>query len=421
MPVSKTRNHFQYPGLVTNGLSDHESFGFPLGDEEVAVFVSVPFCRVRCHECPFFSSYLPPRSRRAETFDRYFSAVGDHVGAVAESGVLNRRGAVYVGGGTPSAVDPSYIVGVLDRLHAAGLSITELTVEANPEDVSPEWVAALREAGVARISLGVQSPFEDRLKVIGSPHTLLDTERAIDAVHAMDALDLNVDLLYGVPGQTERELRRQADWALNAGATSITWYAYTFRPVGILPPSKRALHRTPPEATPETEKASAYIQIREQMEAAGLAEQMNGAFFRQGHTLRYSRLAYFETSPLIGFGARAYSFNGERLAQCDILPDAYVAASQNASQRYVRASPLLAANHLRIRKTLFGVMFGEITKELADDWRASADAARFSAICAEWSARGWVERRDGALHLTVEGLAHGDALLDALWNVAEGR
>ena len=186
----------------------------------LGVYVHIPFCNGKCAYCDFVSGVY------SEDFKSlYFAALGKEIAAFdfADYAIDS----VYFGGGTPSSVDAKYIVGILDALRglATFAPHAEISVECNPESLTPAKVVAYADAGVNRLSIGLQSATDSLLAKIGRLHTLRDFLAALDAAQARFD-NVSADIMLGLPGQTAgdvskavkllsgRELRHVSAYAL---------------------------------------------------------------------------------------------------------------------------------------------------------------------------------------------------------------
>ena len=189
------------------------------------VYVHIPFCASRCSYCDFFSTM------------RFDELGEDYVEAVITEARQRRdelRGeavtTLYLGGGTPSLLP----VSMLERL-AAGLddaldlsAVEEFTVEANPDDVVTQWAAALPPLGVNRVSMGVQSFENHILQAIGRRHTARQAVEAVEYLRQAGIVNISIDLIYGLPGQTAESWIRTVEQALELKPQHISAYGLTY-------------------------------------------------------------------------------------------------------------------------------------------------------------------------------------------------
>lgn len=195
------------------------------GPHGVSLYVHVPFCVVKCGYCDFHS-YRPDGEA---PLDRYLE------GLEAELRLLGGGRSftsVFVGGGTPSYFDPARFErfwGILDGVVDLK-RISEVTVEMNPESVTQEKGAIARAAGVTRVSLGAQSFSAHHLQFLDRPHDPEGVPRAVAALRAAGVDNLNLDMIFGVPGQTLEEWQKDLDAALSLHPDHLSCYHLTFEP-----------------------------------------------------------------------------------------------------------------------------------------------------------------------------------------------
>lgn len=224
------------PGALPEGLSWSDDFVLrPLtsDDKTFHAYVHIPFCTVRCGYCDF-NTYAPKETSADQTtFDqvlvteiqssrRYLSSI--RVGLPAFS-------SVFFGGGTPSLFSPVQFQSILQSLRDEFgiLPGAEITTEANPESTTPEFLEQLRELGVTRLSLGVQSFDEEVLRVLDRAHT---EEKVFQLVPRAIELgfDVSIDLIYGSPGESMDSWQRTLEKAISLGTNHISAYSLIVEP-----------------------------------------------------------------------------------------------------------------------------------------------------------------------------------------------
>lgn len=192
----------------------------------LGLYVHVPFCVQRCHYCSFNTAPL-----EHDALARYVTALRRELGllgALPWSGGV-RLTSIFLGGGTPSLLDPDVLAGVLSLVRAR-LDVepgVEVTVECNPESVTRERLAAYRAAGVTRLSLGVQSLDDALLAHLGRLHTGAGARAAFDAARHAGLDNVSVDLMYGLPGQDTATWRRTVEAVLDWGPDHVSAYGLT--------------------------------------------------------------------------------------------------------------------------------------------------------------------------------------------------
>ncbi len=266
---------------------------------ELALYIHVPFCDARCSYCAF-NTYVGQRAR----VPAYVRAVQAEMRLAAEVLPQVPVSSVYFGGGTPSLL-ASDELGALLATCADAFALTpdvEITLEANPEGLSPHVFAQWRALGVNRVSLGMQSAHLDELRFFRRAHTFADVQAAVEGARAAGIPSLNVDLLYGVPRQTLSAWRASLDAALSLAPDHISLYSLSVEPATLLH-KQIARGRVPP---PDPDLAAEMYELAEELLArAGYRHYEISNWARAGHACRHN-LHVWRNRPYLGLGAGAH-------------------------------------------------------------------------------------------------------------------
>ncbi|TQI94157.1 radical SAM family heme chaperone HemW [Amycolatopsis cihanbeyliensis] len=198
-----------------------------VGTRPFGVYVHVPFCATRCGYCDF-NTYTAGELGSSSSPGSWLEALRRELDlAAARLGGPPRADTVFVGGGTPSLLGAGGLASVLDAVRASfGLADgAEVTTESNPESTSPEFFTGIREAGYTRVSLGMQSAAPHVLRVLDRVHTPGRPVEAAREARAAGFAHVNLDLIYGTPGEREEDLRASLDAVLAAGVDHVSAYA----------------------------------------------------------------------------------------------------------------------------------------------------------------------------------------------------
>lgn len=267
------------------------------------IYIHIPFCWQKCLYCDF-ASYAGREDDRAA----YIEALEKEMRARVPL-ALERWGApstVYLGGGTPTALQPEQMADLLDALVEAlhGAPVEEWTVEANPGTVDLSYLSMLHEKGVNRLSFGVQSFDDALLRRIGRIHTAKQAEQAVRFAKQAGFSNLSLDLMYGLPGQTLPMLQESVEQALALAPTHISIYGLQVEegtPFAAMREQGR-LH------LPDDEAAEAmYDYMTETLPARGYARYEISNFAQPGFESRHN-LSYWQNVPYLGLGAAAHSY-----------------------------------------------------------------------------------------------------------------
>jgi oxygen-independent coproporphyrinogen-3 oxidase len=275
------------------------------------IYLHVPFCRRRCDYCDFATW-----TDRTHLAERYLRACRRQAGQAAPD--LPPVTSVFVGGGTPSLVDPASLLAVLEPLPM--VDAAEVTIECNPDDVTLDLLRTYGDGGVTRISMGVQSMVPHVLAALGRTHDPASVLRAVDAAHSLD-LDLNLDLIYGVAGETEADWERSLDEAIGLEPDHISAYALTVEP-------GTPLAADPSRHPDDDDQADKYRIADERLGAAGFSWYEISNWAKPGHACRHN-LLYWSQGEYLGIGCAAHSHRDGRRFWNLRTPDRYVDAIEH--------------------------------------------------------------------------------------------
>ncbi len=256
-----------------------------------SLYVHIPFCTHLCHYCDFAKMlYEPDRADRY--LERLFFELDQYR--------MDTLDTLYVGGGTPTALTAPQLERLLKKLNPLLGPHAEFTVEANVENATEEKLALMRRCGVNRLSLGVQTMNRDHLKRMNRFHQPDDVARVVTLARSLGFLNVNLDLIYDLPGQTDDELRRDVDQMVLLDVPHIATYSLTIHPQTVF-----GIQKIVP-ADDETSRRH-YDIILEKLRAAGYERYEVSNFAKPGyqgrHNLNYWTNGYFVG---IGLGASGY-------------------------------------------------------------------------------------------------------------------
>jgi len=368
------------------------------------IYVHIPFCTAKCGYCDF-NSYAG--------HDHLIPSYGEAL--LAEASLWSRAAggrtvtSIFFGGGTPSLTPAQEMRQILDGLRAMFEVATdaEVSLEANPGSLGPEYLRELRAAGFNRLSIGVQSFDDAELKSLDRIHSAADAEAAVAAARAGGFEDLNLDLIYGLPGQTMARWRENLERALALEPEHLSLYALTIEE-GT--PLARDIARGRAEAPDGDLQADLYEWTQERMAEAGFEHYETSNWARPGHRCRHN-LVYWKHHEYLGLGAGAHSyFNGVRFSTV-LLPNRYVELVQEAAategartmRHLVNVEPI-TAEVAASDALILGLRLIEGVDVDAFNQRFGVDIdGRFGAAFRECAEYGLIERVEGWLRLTERG------------------
>lgn len=274
--------------------------------ERVAgIYIHVPFCQGRCIYCDFYST-----TEGEEWKSRYVDALLAELRMRRDELPLSRVHSIYIGGGTPSQLPARALSGILNevcRLFPVD-SDAEVTVEANPDDVTPEWLAALSHTPVNRLSMGVQSFDDALLRLIRRRHTAQQAVFAVEQAARHGISNVSIDLIYGLPTQTMEQWQADVRQALALDVQHLSAYSLSYEE-GT--PLWRMLEQGMIEEADEELSLRMYEHLVDATQAAGFTHYEISNFCRPGRHSQHNS-AYWHGVPYLGFGPGAHSYDGMR-------------------------------------------------------------------------------------------------------------
>lgn len=327
------------------------------------LYIHVPFCAKRCLYCDFFSNTeMKYKEPYVTALIRELEIRKDYIGNEPLE-------TIYFGGGTPSqlqATDFERIFDAIQRLFDTS-GCKEVTLEANPDDMTPEYVTGLRRFPFNRISMGVQSFKAEDLRFLNRRHDREQALRAVELCKENDLANISIDLIYGLPGQTLKEWESNLDVAIRLDIPHISAYHLIYEEGTALYKLKEAGKISPVE---EEVSVSLFTSLIDRLTANGYLHYEISNFARPGMISRHNS-SYWTGKKYLGAGPSAHSYNGEsRQWNVSSLP-AYIRGIESGS-------PEIEVEELDINtryndfiitglRTMWGVNLTEIQGQFGND------------------------------------------------------
>jgi len=265
------------------------------------LYIHVPFCKQACSYCDFhFSTQLDARSSLIGALLKELELQRDYL-----EGEQLRT--IYFGGGTPSLLTREETGDVLTSINRY-YTVTpgaEVTLEANPDDLSPDKLAQLRELGVNRLSIGVQSFDDSVLRYFNRGHSSKQAYECIDDARRAGFDNISIDLIYGIPGAGHDNWLRDINTALRLDPEHISAYALTIEEKTVFGRRAAKGQLTP---MPEESVATQFEMLMSEMAASGYEHYEISNFAKPGHRSRHNT-SYWTQEPYLGIGPSAHSYN----------------------------------------------------------------------------------------------------------------
>ena len=263
------------------------------------IYLHIPFCKTRCAYCDFYSTTsIPLRRRYVQALCTELRERRDYLGGKEVK-------TIYLGGGTPSQLDGGeleMLFATLDEVYGTR-QCEEITLEANPDDLTEEYVEMLRRLPVNRISMGVQTFDDAMLRLLNRRHTACQAAEAVERCRRAGFDNLSIDLIYGLPGETDERWRSDLSQAVALGVEHLSAYGLILEEGTPLERMVRAGERTLPDPD---ETDDMYQQGVELLSAAGYERYEISNFAKPGFACRHN-LGYWQGKAYLGLGAAAHS------------------------------------------------------------------------------------------------------------------
>lgn len=306
------------------------------------IYIHIPFCQRRCLYCDFFST--TQLSRRNEYVDALLQEIAQRKDEASEP-----IRTIYIGGGTPSTLAAEHIQRLLQAIGIEGK--TEITMELNPGDASPEYMRSLRQAGIQRLSIGIQSFQDPLLQRIGRRHNAAQAIEAVRIAKETGFDNLSIDLIYALPGQTMRQWKQDIATALSLNVQHISTYGLMYEPGTPLTMMRDDRQLTPVD---EDTEIAMYDLLCERLKEAGFVHYEVSNFALPGYEAKHNS-SYWDNTPYIGIGAGAHSYNAAQHVRSwnpeDL--DAYIRGIQTGTLQ--RESETLTEHDLYNERIMLGL------------------------------------------------------------------
>jgi putative oxygen-independent coproporphyrinogen III oxidase len=365
---------------------------------DLALYIHLPWCVRKCPYCDFNSHARPGGPPEAEYVAALLRDLAqDLTGPAAGRALVS----IFIGGGTPSLFSGGAIARLLDGVRAlAGLAPdAEITLEANPGTADAAYFAAYRAAGVNRLSIGVQSLDAEKLVSLGRIHGPDQARAAPQLARAAGFDNLNLDLMYALPGQTLGEAASDLEAAIALGPEHLSYYQLTLEP-------NTPFHRSPPPLPDDDLAADMHDQGLERLAAADFSQYEVSAYARPGRRCRHN-LTYWTFGDYLGIGAGAHAkltdpATGavERTAKLR-HPDAYLAATRDGS--FLGSRRTLGADDLILEFALFALRLNQGFDQALFEGRTGLPFARLAGPIEAARRRGLLALDRGHVRPTALG------------------
>ena len=374
------------------------------------IYLHIPFCKTRCIYCDFYST------TRKEQRTRYVQALCRELQIRREYLQGEPIQTVYLGGGTPSQLTEDELRLIFDTLQQVyGLQdAKEITLEANPDDLTEEYTAMLAHLPVNRISMGIQTFDEPTLRLLNRRHTAIQAIEAVARCRRAGIHNISIDLIYGLPGETEEQWQYDLQQAIALDVEHLSAYHLTYEEGTHL---YQLLQERQVEEVDEESSVRFYDLLTETLRLAGYEHYEISNFCKPGMHSRHNT-AYWQDVPYLGCGASAHSYDRSSREWNVASLESYMEALEKGERLYEREELTLPVRYNEY------LMTGLRTRQgISLDHLQQTFGTQYLNYCLQmatpYTQNGKLEINDNHLKLTGDGVFTSDGILSDLMYVEE--
>ncbi|RED46721.1 oxygen-independent coproporphyrinogen-3 oxidase [Winogradskyella eximia] len=267
------------------------------------IYIHIPFCKQACHYCDFhFSTSLKKKDELVNALTKELELRKDEFNNTTVE-------TIYFGGGTPSLLSNDELQFIIDAVYK-NYKVSEnpeITLEANPDDLSKDRIIELSKSRINRLSIGIQSFFEDDLKLMNRAHNANEAKTCLEeATKHFD--NISLDLIYGIPGASNEQWLKNIEMALSFNVPHVSSYALTVEPKTAL---ASFIKKGVIEDVDDEQAHEQFHVLKEKLEASGFVHYELSNFGKDGYFSK-NNSAYWQGKSYLGIGPSAHSFNGKQ-------------------------------------------------------------------------------------------------------------
>ncbi|MEB2358387.1 radical SAM family heme chaperone HemW [Bacillus pumilus] len=372
-----------------------------------AAYIHIPFCEHICHYCDFNKFFI-----KTQPVDEYLAALEKEMQHTIEQKGEQELKTIFIGGGTPTSLTVSQLDQLMNSIHRVlkpSKNLVEFAVEANPDELSLEKLHVLKEAGVNRLSFGVQTFEDDLLKKIGRVHQKKDVLTSFERAREVGFDNISLDLMFGLPHQEKHHVMNSLETAFSLGAEHYSVYSLIVEPKTVFYNlmQKGKLHLPPQER-----EAEMYELVMDEMERHGLHQYEISNYAKPGFESQHN-LTYWSNEDYFGFGAGAHGYvDGIRNVNAGPVKH-YLELIEQTGFPYKETHQVTKAE--QIEEELF-LGLRKIEGVKSADFQAKYGAspeALFPTVLEELAEKGLIVKDDIGIRLTRKGKLLGNEVFQA--------
>jgi oxygen-independent coproporphyrinogen-3 oxidase len=370
-----------------------------------AAYIHIPFCEHICHYCDFNKFFI-----KTQPVDEYLAALEKEMQRTIEQKGEQELKTIFIGGGTPTSLTVSQLDQLMNSIHRVlkpSKNLVEFAVEANPDELSLEKLHVLKEAGVNRLSFGVQTFEDDLLKKIGRVHQKKDVLVSFERARDVGFDNISLDLMFGLPHQEKHHVMNSLETAFSLGAEHYSVYSLIVEPKTVFYNlmQKGKLHLPPQER-----EAEMYELVMDEMERHGLHQYEISNYAKLGFESQHN-LTYWSNEDYFGAGAHVY-VDGIRNVNAGPVKH-YLELIEQTGFPYKETHQVTKAEQIE-EEMFLGLRKIEGVKSA--DFQAkygTSPEALFPSVLEELEEKGLIVKDDIGIRLTRKGKLLGNEVFQA--------
>jgi len=365
------------------------------------IYIHIPFCKKKCHYCNFFS--LATQSYRPEFLEALLLEIEQRKMYLDSSPIDS----IYLGGGTPSLYDSDDLNRIFSKLEEV-FDISpgaEITLEANPDDLTKSYLQSLKNTPINRLSIGVQSFYDDELKSVNRVHSGEEAMNSIQLAQDMGFHHLSLDLIYGIPASTLKSWEGNLQILEQLNPTHLSAYSLTQEPRTAYD----VLVKKGKLQAPNDEKAIQQYEILQGFLTKLQMEQYEISNYAREGKYALHNTNYWRGVPYLGLGPSAHSYNGKSRRWNKAHLADYIKSAGNGAVIF-EEEKLTIVNQwnewvmTRLR-TKWGVNLDEMPQKFPQEWKEL-----FDQIAQDMIRQNWLQKKDQTFKLTEKGKFFADGI-----------
>jgi oxygen-independent coproporphyrinogen-3 oxidase len=369
------------------------------------IYIHIPFCKQACHYCDFhFSTSLNYKNELLQALVKEIRLQKNYLAAEAVE-------TIYFGGGTPSLLDAGEInllIDTITSLHTV-TDNAEITMEANPDDLNKAKLQALRQTPVNRLSIGIQSFFDEDLAWMNRVHRADEAEASVKRAQDMGFENITADLIYGYPLLSDEKWKHNLDMLFELAIPHVSSYSMTVEPKTAL---ASFIKKKAQPAMDDEQSARQFILLMDAMQSHGFEHYEISNFCRLGHYSKHNS-NYWKGVKYLGIGPSAHSYNGET-RQWNIANNAKYIQSLETGEIPTETELLTEANRLNeYIMTSLRTMWGLDLNRL--NTIAASSASQLTLTAQPFFEKEWLQQKDNTIYLTQAGKLYADHIASELF------